>query len=77
MAGHVFIDANGNGAQGGGETGAAGLAVTLTPPYGGSRTTTTDANGDYSFVVCPQGPEQWTSTTRRAMPGTTDTTPSR
>jgi SdrD B-like domain/PKD domain len=45
----VFNDANGNGIQDAGETGIAGATVILTYPNGTTITTTTDANGNYSF----------------------------
>ncbi len=45
----VFNDANGNGIQDAGETGLAGVTVTLTYPNGSTFTTTTDAAGNYNF----------------------------
>jgi protocatechuate 3,4-dioxygenase beta subunit len=45
----VFNDANANGIQDITETGIAGATVVLTNPNGTTTTTTTDANGLYSF----------------------------
>ena len=47
----VWFDANGNGTQDAGETGVAGVTVTLYNNVGTAiATTTTDANGTYQFV---------------------------
>lgn len=48
-------DTNGNGSQGGGDTGIANVTVTLTDAFGATRSTTSDANGDYSFSAVPGG----------------------
>jgi protocatechuate 3,4-dioxygenase beta subunit len=49
----VFVDANGNGIQDGGEAGIPNVTVTLTYPDGATVSTTTDANGVYSFINLP------------------------
>ena len=49
----VWNDTNANGVQDAGETGIAGVEVTLSGPV--SATTTTDANGSYEFTGLPQG----------------------
>ena len=47
----VWFDANGNGTQDAGETGVAGITVTLYNSGGTAiATTATDANGNYQFV---------------------------
>lgn len=48
IVGHVYIDTNGNKVQDSGEANLGGLPVTLVGPSG-TFTTTTDANGNYSF----------------------------
>ncbi len=53
--GVVFIDTNGNGSQDPGEVGIPNITVTLTDPFGGTKTTTTGANGTYSFTGVPAG----------------------
>ncbi|MEP7343946.1 MAG: SdrD B-like domain-containing protein, partial [Gemmatimonadaceae bacterium] len=50
----VWDDTNGNGIQDVSEPGIAGVTVTLTGP-GVSRTTTTDAGGQYLFTELPAG----------------------
>lgn len=54
ISGSAFVDMNGNGANDTGDTAATGLTVTL---YSGSGTslgtTTTDANGTYTFAAEP------------------------
>ncbi|GAA2658384.1 conserved repeat domain-containing protein [Actinosynnema pretiosum] len=54
LAGSVYVDANGNGARDAGETGIAGVAVTLTGTDDAgnavNRPTTTAADGGYSFT---------------------------
>jgi len=54
IAGTVFADANNNGLQDNGETGIAGVTLTITGTDGQgtpvSRTTTTDADGTYNFA---------------------------
>ena len=51
----VWEDYNNNGIQDAGEPGIAGVTVTLTLPGGGTKVTTTDANGAYSFCDLPKG----------------------
>ena len=52
----VWNDADGNGIQDAGETGRAGVPVTLYDSAGNQvATTTTDGNGDYSFTVLVTG----------------------
>jgi protocatechuate 3,4-dioxygenase beta subunit len=57
VSGSVIKDANANGAKDSGETGLAGVSITLTGTdvFGQpvSMTTTTAANGTYSFQVMP------------------------
>ena len=59
LAGRVFRNFADNGAFDGNDSGIAGVLITLTgtdlngTPV--SRTTTTDANGDYVFDLLPQG----------------------
>ncbi|MEW6427154.1 MAG: SdrD B-like domain-containing protein, partial [Thermodesulfobacteriota bacterium] len=49
----VWHDQNGNGLQDSGETGIAGASVTLKDAYGNIFSTTTDADGYYTFAdVC-------------------------
>jgi len=47
LSGSVYVDDNGNGIRDAGEIGIPGVTVTLSGAA--SRTTTTDANGNYSF----------------------------
>jgi hypothetical protein len=54
--GQVFVDANGGGTLDGAEAGLPGVTVFLDTngngvPDGGESTTTTDANGNYHFIV--------------------------
>lgn len=49
LSGTVWNDLNGDGNQDPGEPGIPGVVITLTPGV----TTTTDLNGDYSFVTLP------------------------
>ena len=51
VTGHIYIDTNGNGTQGGGEPNIASLNVTVTDSSGHLQTTTTDANGNWSALV--------------------------
>ncbi len=54
LSGVVYFDANNNGSKDSGETGISGVTVTLTgtSPYGtvATQTTTTAADGSYSFT---------------------------
>ncbi|MBC7233671.1 MAG: DUF11 domain-containing protein [Chloroflexi bacterium] len=45
----VWLDYDGDGVQGPGEPGLAGVVITLTNQYGQVYTTTTDATGTYTF----------------------------
>ncbi|MBK1986128.1 carboxypeptidase regulatory-like domain-containing protein [Sphaerospermopsis aphanizomenoides BCCUSP55] len=56
----VFVDANNNGIQDAGETGLGGVTVELINPADGSviTSTTTDANGGYSFSGLTPGDYQ-------------------
>jgi uncharacterized repeat protein (TIGR01451 family) len=49
----VWIDTNRNGLQEPGEPPVAGVTVVLVSPDGSTRSTTTDANGNYFFPVAP------------------------
>ena len=55
----VFLDANGNGVQDGGEVGIGSVTLTLTGTDTGgnpvNRTTTTSASGNYLFTDLPPG----------------------
>lgn len=52
----IWLDANGNGVLDGGEYGIAGVTVALLDAGGNViATTTTDANGNYSFAGLPDG----------------------
>ncbi|MCB9138393.1 MAG: carboxypeptidase regulatory-like domain-containing protein [Caldilineaceae bacterium] len=52
----VWLDANGNGVQEGGENGISGVTVILTDGNGNQQTTVTDGDGHYSFGDLPTGP---------------------
>jgi hypothetical protein len=65
ISGSKFSDLNGNGALDSGETGMAGVTITLTPVPGGQfaggvtpsvRTTVTGVGGAFSFGEVPLGP---------------------
>jgi protocatechuate 3,4-dioxygenase beta subunit len=51
----VFNDANANGIQDASELGISGVTVVLTFPNGGTMSTTTDANGNYTFADLAPG----------------------
>ena len=51
----VWNDTNANGIQDAGETGIAGVNVTLTYPNGTTVSTTTNASGNYNFPNLPPG----------------------
>jgi hypothetical protein len=54
LSGVVYADCNNNGKFDNGESGLAGVTVTLTGP-GGTRTATTDSTGHYSFTNLAPG----------------------
>ena len=73
LAGAVYVDSNNDGMRQGGEAGLAGVAVTLSgTDVAGSaitRTTTTDANGNYRFAdLLAAGPAGYTVTEQAAQP---------
>lgn len=53
ISGNVFVDTNRNGAKDSGESNYSGVTVTLSGTA--SKTTTTDASGNYSFTGLPGG----------------------
>ncbi len=55
ISGKVYLDANDNGLFDLGETGIAGVALTLIPAAGSSVTVTTDNNGNYQFTGVESG----------------------
>ncbi len=55
VTGHLFIDTNGNGTQDGGEPNLANIDVVITDAYGGTRTVSSDANGNYTAYNVPAG----------------------
>ena len=56
LVGRVFTDANGNGVQDAGESGIAGLTVTVTPIGGGvGVTATTNSSGEYTAAGLAAG----------------------
>jgi len=57
ISGTKYRDKNGDGDQDGDDDGLSGWTIEINP---GAITTTTDANGDYSF--CDLGPGPWTLT---------------
>ena len=63
----VFNDVNGNGVQDPGEPGISGATVTLTPSEGPPQTTTTDANGNYTFSNLPN--DRYTLAVTQLPPG--------
>ncbi len=67
----VWDDLDGDGVRDPGEPGIPGVTVTLTDAQGRVVTTTTDANGDYSFTDLPPGTYTVTIT---PPPGYTPTT---
>jgi hypothetical protein len=54
LAGTVYCDCDANGVLSGGDLGIKGVVLTLSGP-GGTRTTTTDASGNYSFANLDAG----------------------
>jgi uncharacterized repeat protein (TIGR01451 family) len=65
VGGNVFIDANRDGTAQAGDAGKALATVTLTDPSGNVFTTTTDAQGNYTFANLAPG----TYTVRLTVPG--------
>jgi hypothetical protein len=55
ISGSKFNDANGNGVRDAGEAGVAGITINLAGPNGLTRTTTSDASGNFSFSSLPAG----------------------
>ena len=57
ISGYVYVDANSNGVRDSGETGIAGVTMTLLDSSGNSTgvTTTTDSNGHYEFTNLEPG----------------------
>ncbi|MES2440976.1 MAG: SdrD B-like domain-containing protein [Verrucomicrobiota bacterium] len=53
VAGHLYIDANGNGAQDIGEPNLAGVDVLITDSIGGTQTVTTNSSGNWTANVPP------------------------
>lgn len=66
LAGFVYLDANDDGSKGGGETGIAGVTITLSGTDANSaavnRTTITAADGSYSFIGLLSGSYTLTET---------------
>jgi uncharacterized repeat protein (TIGR01451 family) len=52
--GHLFVDTDGNGAQGVGEPNLSGVSVVITDSLGVTRTVVSDASGNYTATV-PSG----------------------
>ena len=79
LAGSVFLDANNDGARAGGDTGISGVSFTLTGnDINGaavSRSTTSDASGNFSFADLPAaGAGGYTVTEQAAQPNAPSTT---
>ena len=55
VTGHLFIDTNGNGTHDSGEPNLANIDVVITDAYGGTRTVSSDANGNYTAYNVPAG----------------------
>ncbi|MEK8049354.1 SdrD B-like domain-containing protein [Ideonella sp. DXS22W] len=73
LAGGVYLDANHDGTRQSGETGIAGVTVTLTGTDAAgnavNRSTTTDASGHWSFTdLLAAGPAGYTVTEQTAQP---------
>jgi hypothetical protein len=73
LSGSVYLDANNDGIRQGGESGIAGVVVTLTGTDAAgnnvTRTATTDAAGNYSFTdLLAAGPGGYTVTEQAAQP---------
>ena len=73
LSGSVYLDANNDGLRQGGESGIAGVTVTLSGSDAAgnnvTRTATTDAAGNYSFTdLLAAGPGGYTVTEQAAQP---------
>ncbi len=73
LSGSVWLDTNNDGTRQAGETGIAGVVVTLTGTDAAgaavTRTATTDGSGNYSFVdLLAAGPAGYTVTEQAAQP---------
>jgi large repetitive protein len=53
ISGHLYIDANGNGAQDSGEPNLANVYVIVTNSLGNPQTVATNSNGDWAAIVPP------------------------
>ncbi|RYD61812.1 MAG: hypothetical protein EOP83_16145, partial [Verrucomicrobiaceae bacterium] len=53
VSGHLYIDTNGNGGQDSGEPDLENVDVVVTDVFGGTRTVTTDASGNWTASVPP------------------------
>ena len=53
VTGHLYTDVNGNGTQNPGEPALADVDVLITDSLGGTRTVTTNSNGDWSANIPP------------------------
>src|SRR5207244_5561637 len=81
ISGVKFVDTNGNGVMDSGETGLAGVTIQAKTPAGDTLSTTTGANGAFSFTGLAAGtyvlseivPSGYTRTTP-AAPGTVSVT---
>ena len=51
VSGRVYLDSDGDGTQGAGEPGLAGIDVVITDSQAGISTVTTDGNGDYGRAL--------------------------
>ena len=72
ISGTKFNDANGNGVRDSGEAGVSNVTINLAGPGGLTRTTTTDASGNFTFSNLPSG----TFTISEVVPvGSVQTTP--
>ncbi|MCK7513020.1 MAG: IPTL-CTERM sorting domain-containing protein [Desulfobacterales bacterium] len=75
ITGLVFYDINGNGVQDAGEPALPGVTITLRNSANAVvATTTTDANGNYSFANLPPGQYTVSQTVPPGFVGSTNTT---
>jgi hypothetical protein len=75
VSGTVYNDLNGNGVQNPGEPGLPGVTITLRNNANAVvATTTTDANGNYSFTNLPVGAYSVTETDPAGLVSTTPNT---